>query len=189
MEPDGVARVSISSYSLPLTSRNLWGLTHLSDDYAASMIGDLLGSGAIAPRLTATTKRQVISTISEIAARTFHLKAARVFDALMEREALGATGVGHGVAIPHARVEGLDRMRGVFVRVVPPIDFGAVDDEPVDLVFALLSPPASGSEHLRALARVARALRAAEVRGQLRQAHSADAIRAVLVRDARPSAA
>ncbi|MDB5479536.1 MAG: ptsN [Caulobacteraceae bacterium] len=161
----------------------------MSDDYSASMIGDLLASGSIAPRLTAATKRQVLSTISEIAARTFRLKAARVFDALTEREALGPTGVGHGVAIPHARVEGLDRMRGIFVRVTPPIDFGAVDDKPVDLVFAILSPASSGSEHLRALARVARALRSAEIRSQLRQASGVDAIRAVLVRDARPSAA
>jgi PTS system nitrogen regulatory IIA component len=161
----------------------------LSDNYAASMIGDLLGSGAIAPRLTATTKRQVISTIAEIAGRTFHLKAARVFDALMEREALGPTGVGYGVAIPHARIEGLDRMRGIFVRVTPPIDFDAVDDKPVDLVFALLSPAPCGAEHLRALARIARALRSAEIRSQLRQASGVDAIRAVLVRDARPSAA
>jgi PTS system nitrogen regulatory IIA component len=161
----------------------------LSDDYAASMIGDLLGSGAIAPRLTATNKRQVISTISEIAGRTFQLKAAKVFDALMEREALGPTGVGHGVAIPHARLEGLDRMRGVFARITPPVDFGSVDEKPVDLVFALLSPASSGSEHLRALARIARALRAAELRSQLRQASGVDAIRAVLVRDARPSAA
>jgi PTS system nitrogen regulatory IIA component len=173
----------------PSHYQNPRGITHLSDDYTVSMIGDLLGSGAIAPRLTVTTKRQVISTIAEIAARSFHIKAARVFDALMEREALGPTGVGHGVAIPHARIEGLDRMRGVFVRVAPPIDFGSVDDKPVDLVFALLSPAASGSEHLRALARVARALRSAEIRGQLRQASGADAIRAVLVRDARPSAA
>lgn len=161
----------------------------MSDVYSALMIGDLLASGSIAPRLTASTKRQVIATISEIAARGLHLKAARVFDALMEREALGPTGVGHGVALPHTRLEGLDRMRGVFVRVVPPVDFGAVDDEPVDLVFALLSPATSGSEHLRALARVARALRSAELRGQLRQAGGVDAIRAVLDRDARPSAA
>ncbi len=153
------------------------------------MIGDLLSSGAIAPRLTVTTKRQVLATISEIAARAFKLKAPRVLDALLEREALGPTGVGHGVAIPHARVEGLDRMRGVFVRVVPPVDFGSVDDEPVDLIFALLSPAEAGSEHLRGLARVARAMRSAELRGQLRQAGGADAIQALLVRESRPTAA
>jgi PTS system nitrogen regulatory IIA component len=161
----------------------------LSDDRSAFLIGDLLTSGSIAPRLAVSNKRQVLSTIAEIAARSFRLKAPRVFDALMEREGLGATGVGYGVAIPHAHVEGLDRMRGIFARIVPPVDFNAIDDEPVDLVFALLSPPSSGSEHLRALARVARALRSAELRGQLRQAGGADAMRALLVRDARSTAA
>ena len=164
------------------------GPDNLSGDPSA-FIGDLLVSGSIAPRLAATSKRQVIATISEIAARSFRLKAHTVFEALMEREALGATGVGHGVAIPHAKVEGLQTVRGVFARVTPPVEFGAVDDEPVDLVFALLSPPDSGSEHLRALARIARALRSAELRGLLRQANGADAIKALLVRDTRSSAA
>jgi PTS system nitrogen regulatory IIA component len=153
------------------------------------MISDLLTSGSIAPRLTVATKRQALSTVSEIAARAFGLKAPRVFDALMEREALGTTGVGHGVAIPHAPIEGLDRMRGVFARLVTPVDFAAVDDGPVDLLFVLLTPPWTASEHLRALARVARAMRSAELRGQLRQAGSIDAIRALLVRETRPSAA
>ena len=161
----------------------------MSDDVSSRMIGDLLPAGAIAPRLTASNKRQVLATIAEIAARAYPVKAGKVLDALLEREALGATGVGHGVAIPHARLEGLERMRGVFVRVVPPVEFGAVDDEPVDLVFALLSPPDSGSDHLRALARIARALRSAELRSQLRQAGGYDAIQALLVRDERPSAA
>jgi PTS system nitrogen regulatory IIA component len=153
------------------------------------MISDLLAGGSIAPRLTVSTRRQAISTVSEIAARAFRLKAPRVFDALMERESLGTTGVGHGVAIPHAPIEGLDRMRGIFARLVTPVDFAAVDDKPVDLVFALLTPPCAASEHLRALARVARAMRSAELRGQLRQAGSVDAIRALLVGESRPSAA
>jgi PTS system nitrogen regulatory IIA component len=153
------------------------------------MIGDLLTSGSIAPRLAAANKRQVLSTVAEIAARSFRLRAPRVFDALMERESLGTTGVGHGVAIPHARVEGLDRVRGVFARISPAVAFDAVDEEPVDLVFALLSPPESGSEHLRALARIARAMRVAELRSLLRQAGGADAIRALFVEDRRSSAA
>ena len=161
----------------------------MSDESSALMFGDLLTAGSIAPRLAAATKRQVISTVSEIAARSFRLKAPKVFDALMEREAQGTTGVGHGVAIPHARVKGLERMRGVFTRIVPPVAFDSVDDEPVDLVFALLSPPEAGSEHLRALARIARAMRSAELRGQLRQASGADAIRALFARDIRSSAA
>jgi PTS system nitrogen regulatory IIA component len=153
------------------------------------MIAELLAAGCIAPRLSVSTKRQVISTISEIAARNLRLRAARVFDALMERESLGPTGVGHGVAIPHARVEGLSRMTGIFARLTPAVEFGAVDETPVDLVFALLSPTGAGPEHLRALARVARLLRSAELRGQLRQAAGADAIRALLVRENRSSAA
>ena len=164
-------------------------LAPLSDVLSTLMIGDLLSGGAIAPRLTVTTKRQVLATVSEIAGRAYGVKSQRVFEALLERESQGSTGVGHGVAIPHARIAGLDRMRGVFVRVVPAVDDGAVDDDPVDLVFALLSPLESGSDHLRALARVARAFRAAELRGQLRQAGGADAIRALLVRDTRSSAA
>ncbi len=161
----------------------------MSDDLSSRLIGDLLAGGSIAPRLTVTTKRQVLSTVAEIAARSFGVKAPRVFDALMEREALGTTGVGHGVAIPHAPIEGLDRMRGVFARLVTPVEYAAVDDEPVDLIFALLTPPGAASDHLRAMARVARAMRSAELRRQLRQAGGVDAIRALLARDTRPSAA
>jgi len=161
----------------------------LSDDLSSRLIGDLLAGGSIAPRLTVTTTRQVLSTVAEIAARSFGVKAPRVFDALMEREALGTTGVGHGVAIPHAPIEGLDRMRGVFARLVTPVEYAAVDDEPVDLIFALLTPPGAASDHLRAMARVARAMRSAELRRQLRQAVGVDAIRALLARDTRPSAA
>jgi len=153
------------------------------------MVGDLLDAGSISPRVTASDKRQALSVAAEIAARSWGLKAPRVFDALIEREAAGATGVGHGVAIPHARVEGLDRVRGVFLRLNPPVDYGAVDDEPVDLVFALLAPINAGSEQLRALARIARALRVAELRTQLRQASGADAIRALFTREPRSTAA
>ncbi len=139
--------------------------------------------------MSAASKRQALSVIAEIAARNFGLKAPDVFDALMEREAAGSTGVGHGVAVPHARLAGLDRLRGVFVRLDQPVDFDSLDDKPVDLVFALFSPQGGGSDHLRALARVSRALRQAELREQLRKASGTDAIRAFLVRDARPSAA
>ena len=156
-------------------------------------LGDLLERGAISPRVSAASKRQALSVIAEIAARNFGLKAPDVFDALMEREAAGSTGVGHGVAVPHAGLAGLDRLRGVFVRLEQPVDFDSLDDKPVDLLFALFSPPqgagGAGSDHLRALARISRALRQAELREQLRKASGADAIRAFLVRDARPSAA
>ena len=152
-------------------------------------IGDLLDRGAISPRVSASSKRQALSVIAEIAARSFALKAPEVFDALMEREAAGSTGVGQGVAVPHARVPGLTKLRGVFVRLDQPIEFDAVDDLPVDLLFALFAPPQASGEHLRALAQVSRLLRQADLREQLRQARSPDAIHALLVREARPSAA
>jgi PTS system nitrogen regulatory IIA component len=153
------------------------------------IIGDLLDPGCVAPRVSAADKRQALSIASEVAARGSGLKAPRIFDALMEREALGPTGVGHGVAIPHAQIAGLPRMRGVFVRLEKPVTFGAVDDEPVDLIFALLAPKDCGSEQLRALARVSRLLRQRHLREQLRLARGSDAILALLAQDARPNAA
>lgn len=152
-------------------------------------IGDLLDRAAIAPRVSAPGKRQVLSTIAEIAARSFGLKPADVLDALLERETVGSTGVGYGVAVPHARLAGLARMRAVFVRLEKPVAFAAVDDRPVDLVFALFAPPDANGEHLRALARVSRLLRQGEIREQLRQARNVDAIRAILVQEAKSTAA
>jgi len=152
-------------------------------------IGDLVDRGAIAPRVTAPGKRQALSVIAEIAARSFALRPGEVLDALTEREAAGSTGVGYGVAVPHARIVGLTRLRGVFVRLEQPVEFGAVDDRPVDLLFALFAPPEASGEHLRALARISRVLRQSDLREQLRQAHGADAIHALLAKDARPSAA
>jgi PTS system nitrogen regulatory IIA component len=153
-------------------------------------IGDLLDRTAISTRVSATNKKKALAVISEIAARNFGLDAGEVLDALSEREAAGSTGVGHGVAVPHARLEGLSRMRGVFVRVEQPVEFESVDDQPVDLLFALFAPKNAGAEHLRALARVSRLLRQGDLREQLRKARSADAVHALLVQDisARPAA-
>ncbi len=152
-------------------------------------IGDLLAREAIAPRVTATTKRQALTVVAEVAARTLKLDAVQALDALLAREAAGSTGVGRGVAIPHARLPGLTAVHAVLVRLEKPIDFNAMDGEPVDLMLALLAPPEAGSEHLRALARVSRLLRRPEIRDQLRSAQSADAILATLVREATPNAA
>ena len=158
-------------------------------------IGDWLDRSAIAHRSSADGKRQALATIAEIAARSFvrpgqaPLKASDVLEALVEREALGSTGVGRGVALPHARLPGLDRMRAVFVRLESPVAFDAVDDQPVDLLFALFAPEGAGSDHLRALARVSRLLRSEKMRQQLRLARTADAIYAILREDAAASAA
>ena len=155
-------------------------------------IGDWLDRSAIAPRINAAGKRQALAAVAELAAKSFGTElgdADTVLDALLDREQEGSTGVGHGVAVPHARMAKLSRMRGVFVRLDPPIEFDSVDEQPVDLMFALFAPSEAGSEHLRALARVSRLLRKTELREQLRQARSADAIYALLVQEAEPSAA
>lgn len=152
-------------------------------------LGDLLDLRAIAPRVGGSSKRQVLSGIADIAARAFGVSPEAVLDALLEREAAGSTGVGCGVAVPHARIEGLKRLHAVFVRLEQPVAFEAVDDQPVDLLFALFAPKAANSEHLRALARVSRLLREADIRERLRQAKTAEAIYATLAQEAQPSAA
>ena len=148
------------------------------------MIGDMLDRAAISLRVTASDKRKALAVTAEIAARSFDMDAGDILDALLEREAVGSTGVGHGVAVPHARLTGLDRMRAVFVRLEHPVEFASIDDQPVDLMFALFAPPNAGAEHLRALARVSRLLRQGTLREQLRQARTADALHALLVQDA-----
>lgn len=152
-------------------------------------LGELLDQGAITLKVHASSKRQALTMVAEIAARFVEATAADVTAKLLERERLGSTGVGHGVAVPHARLKGLGRMHGVFIQLDEPVEFGAVDERPVDLIFALLAPADHPAEHLRALAKVSRALRQADLREQLRQAKSADAVRALLVRDAGPKAA
>ncbi|NAZ37328.1 PTS sugar transporter subunit IIA [Rubellimicrobium sp. CFH 75288] len=107
----------------------------------------------------APSKRRLFADLAEMAQSCWGLDPARVAEALAEREALGPTGVGHGVALPHARIDGLDRVRGLFLRLDRPLDFDAVDRLPVDLVFCLLAPASAGVEHLRALALVSRTMR------------------------------
>lgn len=146
-------------------------------------LSDLLSVEGIVPSLKVASKKQAIQELSERAAALTGLPEREIFDTLLQRERLGSTGVGHGVAVPHARLDGLTRMRGVFVRLEQPVAFDSVDDQPVDLIFALFAPAEAGTEHLRALARVSRALRQAELREQLRQARTADAVHALLVKD------
>ncbi|ATQ44781.1 PTS IIA-like nitrogen regulatory protein PtsN [Caulobacter mirabilis] len=152
-------------------------------------IGDLLEPRAIAPRAGGGSKRQVLSAVADIAARNLRIRSEDVLDALLEREAAGSTGVGHGVAIPHARIPGLTAVRGVFMRLETPTPFESLDDQPVDLIFALFAPAESRTEHLQALARVSRLMRQGDLRQQLRQARTAEAIHALLAREAQPSAA
>jgi len=152
-------------------------------------IADLLDPAAVTLRVSAPGKRQVLSVIADVAARVLGVDADAVLDGLMEREAAGSTGVGHGVAIPHARIDGIDRVRAIFVRLETPVAFGSVDDKPVDLLVALLAPRDASAQHLRALARVSRMMRQPELREQLRQARSVDAVNVLLAHEATSSAA
>lgn len=153
------------------------------------VIGGMLSRSGVAARVHVNSKRQALSTAAEVAARVTGLKAEDIFAALSEREQAGSTGVGHGVALPHAHVPGVERLTAVFLRLEEPVPFDAVDGRPVDLICALLAPEEAGAEHLQALAKVSRLLRQRELREQLRQAQAADAIYALLVREAKPSAA
>lgn len=152
-------------------------------------IGEWLDRDAVAYRASAGNKRQALSVAAELGARSLGLEASGVLEALLEREQEGSTGIGHGVAVPHARLTGMSGMRAVFVRLEAPIEFDSVDDQPVDLLFALFAPAEAGSEHLRALARASRLLRSGDLRERLRQARSADAIYALLVQETTPTVA
>lgn len=151
-------------------------------------VQDWLARGAVADR-SASSKRAALNAVAEVAARSFGLQAEIVLRALSEREAQGSTGVGQGVAVPHAQLEGLPDLRAVFVRLEAPVAFEAVDGKPVDLLFALFAPAGDSATHLRALARVSRLLRRADLREQLRLARTADAVHALLAAEATPSAA
>lgn len=120
---------------------------------------DLLNSRAVKVASTATSKKRLMHDLAEIAESAYGIPAPRAVEALMERESLGPTGVGHGVALPHARLDGVESVVGVFVLLEKPIDFEAVDRQPVDVVFALFAPEDAGVEHLKALALVSRTLR------------------------------
>ena len=152
-------------------------------------LNSLLDRHAILGQVSVNSKRQALQTIADIASRQLKLNADDILQALMEREKLGSTGVGLGVAVPHAALPGLDRMHGIFVRLESPVAYDAIDDLPVDLIFALLAPENAGTEHLRALAKVSRVLRHKDVRDQLRRLDNPDAIYAVLTGVANSNAA
>lgn len=144
---------------------------------------DILAPEAVLAGLAVAGKKALFQQIGQIAAKIVAVDAKLVVDRLGEREKLGSTGFGGGVAIPHGKIEGLDRIVGVFARLSQPIDFQAIDDLPVDLVFALLSPPEAGVDHLKTLARVSRRLRDRPFVAKLRGAGSPDALFALLASD------
>lgn len=143
-------------------------------------LSDLIAPDAILPRLISTSRRQALQSMADALAKSSKVDARAAFDAVLMRERLSGTGMGEGVAIPHAPVQGVTRPIGAFARLDPPQDFEAMDGRPADLVFMLISPPERGADHLKALARVSRLLRRAEMRDKLRAARGADELYALI---------
>jgi nitrogen PTS system EIIA component len=144
-------------------------------------ISDLLKPEHVIARLRATSKKQALQELARRAAELTGQPERAIFSTLMKRERLGTTGVGNGIAIPHGKLENLDRMFGIFARLEHPIDFEAIDDRPVDLIFLLLAPEAAGADHLKALARVSRLLRDRRACEKLRGTDDAEALYALLI--------
>jgi len=144
---------------------------------------DLLTPNAVVASLRSGSKKQSLQDLSKVAAQVTGVDERQIFEVLLERERLGTTGVGNGIAIPHGKLPGLERLYGVFARLEKPIDFESIDEQPVDLIFLLLAPEGAGADHLKALARVSRMLRDAAFCDKLRGSDSRDAIYALLTQD------
>jgi len=141
---------------------------------------DLVAPNAVIPALKVTSKKQAIQELAGKAAKLTGQNERGIFETLVQREKLGSTGVGNGIAIPHGKLAKLDKLFGLFARLERPVDFDALDAQPVDLIFLLLAPEAAGADHLKALARVARLLRDPDVARKLRESRDAEALYAVL---------
>ena len=144
-------------------------------------LSEFLDFDAIKPSLSAGNKRAVLQHLAQIAAARLDADPAEILSSVTERERLGSTGFGQGVAIPHGKIEGLGRIYCLFVRLAEPVDYKSIDGKKVDLVFLLLSPPDAGAEHLKALASVSRVTRHAPTLEKMRGARSRDALAAVLL--------
>jgi len=150
---------------------------------------DLIEPNAILPSLKVSTRKQALQELSERAAEVSGLPAREIFDALLQRERLGSTGVGGGIAIPHGKLPRVDRMIGLFARLERPIDYEALDGEPVDLIFLLLAPESAGADHLKALSRVARAFRDQRLTARLRATRDASGLYLLLTQSPTHNAA
>lgn len=144
-------------------------------------ISDLVTQSAVIAALKASSKKQALQELARRAAELTGEHERAIFDVLLERERLGTTGVGDGVAIPHGKLPNLKKLVGMFARLERPIDFEAIDEQPVDLIFLLLAPGTAGADHLKALARVSRLLRDRQMREKLRGSETPEAIYALLV--------
>lgn len=144
-------------------------------------LADFLDFDAIRTGFPGGNKRSLLQQLANLAAQRLGMDSASLHASLNEREQLGSTGFGQGVAIPHGKIEGLNRIYGLFVRLSEPVDYKAIDGRPVDLVFLLLSPVDAGAEHLKALAAISRVTRNGATLEKMRGARSRDALAAVLM--------
>ena len=144
------------------------------------LLSDFISPDSAVASLRAKSKKQLLQDLSARAARLTGLSERDVFEVLLQRERLGSTGLGHGIAIPHGEVQGLKRIVGIFARLAEPVDFEAIDGEKVDTVFLLLAPEGAGADHLKALARISRLLREGSAVDKLRACKDAAALYAVL---------
>src|SRR5512142_841358 len=145
-------------------------------------LSDLVAPNAILPALKVNGKKQALQELAAKAAELSGQNEKTILEILLQREKLGSTGVGNGIAIPHGKLPKLERLFGLFARLDRPIDFEALDGQPVDLIFLLLAPEPAGADHLKALARVARLMRTPDTAKMLRDSRDAEAIYAVLTR-------
>lgn len=152
-------------------------------------LSELLSPGAVVLDLKAGSKRQALRALADRAAEAHGLDSGTVLEALLEREKLGTTGIGDGLAIPHAKLAGIERLVGVFARLQTPVSFEALDDEPVDLVFLLLAPTGAAADHLKALACVARVFRDDALCAALRDANDRGTVFELLTGRREPHAA
>ena len=152
-------------------------------------IVELVAPEGVIANLKATSKKQALQVLAQRAAGIVGLHERSIFGTLLERERLGTTGVGLGIAIPHGKLTDLDRLHGLFARLETPIDFDAIDEQPVDLIFLLLAPESAGAEHLKALARVSRLLRDKQLCDKLRGTDNAEALYALLTEQSASHAA
>jgi len=141
---------------------------------------DILAPEAVKVISQSSSKKRLFRDLAEQAEASYGLDANTIIDALLDRETLGPTGVGNGIALPHARLESLDKVVSVFIRLEKPLDFGSVDRKPVDLIFGLFAPQNAGVEHLKALALVSRTLRDQEICSKLRANSTASTLFTVL---------
>lgn len=141
---------------------------------------ELLKSDAVLADVKAPNKKELLRELAKVAEKSCGLEADVIFETLLERERLGTTGVGNGIAIPHGRFDALTQIHGLFARLSPPMNFESIDEQPVDLVFLLLAPSSAGADHLKALARVTRLLRDKPTCDKLRHAADAEQIFAIL---------